>query len=90
MAGFDEAWIATQQGKYKAAFDQCIKPAEDGDGDCMSLIGHFHEYGEAGITKDLTKAAEWQRAGAEKNSRRAQYYYGLALMRGDGVPKDIN
>lgn len=90
LAGFDEAWRSTQQGNYKAAFDHCIKPAEDGDGDCMSLIGHLQEYGEAGLSKDLTKAAEWQRAGAEKNSRRAQYYYGLALLRGDGIPKNIN
>lgn len=87
-AGFDEAWIAIQKGNYNEALDECLQPAEVGDGNCMSLVGQLHELGEAGLTKDLAKAAEWQRAGAKTNSRRAQFYYGLALLNGEGVPKD--
>lgn len=86
--GFDEAWIAFQKGNYNEALDECLQPAEVGDGNCMSLVGHLHEYGEAGFTKDLVKAADWQRACARANSRRAQFYYGLALLNGEGVPKD--
>jgi TPR repeat protein len=41
-----------------------------------------------GTPPDPVKSTEWLRQAAETNYSAAQYDYGLALLRGHGVPRD--
>lgn len=60
------------------AFDLLTQAAAQGHVKSMTLIGHFHEHGWQ-RPRDLQKALQWYRRGAEGDDFRGQYRYGKLL-----------
>ncbi len=85
----DEAYAAYQRGAFLTAFQQATRRLErdPDDAAAMTLIGVLHAQG-AGVAQDAAKAAQWFRLGAQRGDRNAAFAYALALIRGEGVPRD--
>ncbi len=67
-----------------AFFTEC---AERGNAPSMINLAVIYDLG-LGTPPDATKSTQWLKRAAETNYSAAQYDYGLALLRGYGVPRD--
>jgi TPR repeat protein len=67
---------------YQKAADQGYAPAQ-------TWLGAGHEYGFAGMPKNLVQAMGWYRKAAEQEHAYAQYRMGLFYAKGEGVPKNM-
>lgn len=67
-----------------AFFTEC---AERGNPPSMINLAAIYDLG-LGVPKDAAQSTLWLKRAAEKNYSAAQYDYGLALLRGHGVPRD--
>lgn len=69
---------------------ECFKKAiELGDTKAYRYLGKFYANGEAGLTKDITMAAEFYRMGAEKKDFTCTRLYADLLYEGIGIKQNI-
>ncbi len=90
-AGF-VCWVVyeTQKGGMHqtalAALQDC---AESGNAPSMILLSHAYENG-LGTDASPELAAHWAKQAAMTGYAVGQYHYGMALLRGQGVPADAS
>jgi len=80
-------YMMTKSGDHAAAraiFEAC---ANDGYTGAMTWMGQLENNGLGGAY-DPDAAAEWDRRAADAGDPVGKFNYGLALMRGHGVPKN--
>lgn len=79
---------AAKSGHFKEAkaiFDKCVAAGVPGAYPWQSLLSQSG----IGARKSLEDAAEWDRKSAEMGYKVGQFNYGLDLLRGHGVARDI-
>lgn len=84
----DLAFGAFQRGEYLTAFNLALPRARAGDAAAQTLIAELYDKG-LGIPQDQKEAANWYRIAAETGNREARFAYGLKLLEGKIVEKDI-
>ncbi|MEQ8501379.1 MAG: SEL1-like repeat protein [Sneathiellaceae bacterium] len=87
LADFDAGLKAYQAGEFRAAFEEWIDLARDGDPAAMRNVGHLYRWGH-GVQQDLPTAADWYRRAAETGLDRAQANLAMMYLEGQGVPAD--
>ena len=87
--GADVAFGAFQRGYFATALAEAMKRLKTNpkDGAAMALIGEIYAQGLA-VRKNPGEAARWDRLASEQGNREATFSYAMALLTGDGVPKD--
>jgi TPR repeat protein len=83
----DDAYAAYQRGYFVEAFALATERAAKGDPQAMTMLGHLYEEGQ-GVRRDLARAIEWFRLGADHGDREAQFELGLLYLSGTGVARD--
>ena len=86
-ADFAAGVAAYDRGDYETAYLEWLPLAESGDPAAQRNLGHLFRKGQ-GVTRDLVKAAEWYRRGAEFGFARAQANLASMHLQGDGVAQD--
>lgn len=79
---------AAKSGHFKEAksiFDKCVAVGVDGAYPWESLLSQSG----IGAPRSLEDAAEWDRKSAVRGYKVGQFNYGLDLLRGHGVAKDV-
>lgn len=66
-------------------FKEC---AGRGNPPSMIYLSTFYEYGN-GTSRDLAEATRWLRRAADAGYALGEFHYGVALLRGRGVPRDV-
>ncbi len=84
----DRAFGAYQRGLYLTAFELALPQARKGDAAAQTLIGELYENG-LGISRDPKEAASWYEIAAKSGNREAQFAYGIKLMKGEHVEKNL-
>lgn len=85
----DLAFGAFQRGYFATALKEAMTRVDKDrhDGAALALIGEIYAQGLA-VRRDPAEAARWYRLAAEQGNREAAFAYGMALLKGEGVPKD--
>ena len=85
----DLAFGAFQRGYYATALQEAMKRVATNphDGAAKALIAEIYSQGLA-VRRDPAEAARWDRLAAEDGNREATFAYGMALLKGEGVPQD--
>lgn len=85
----DLAFGAFQRGYFATALKEAMTRVDKDrhDGAALALIGEIYAQGLA-VRRDPVEAARWYRLAAEQGNREAAFAYGMALLKGEGVPKD--
>ena len=81
------AYELDKSGDHKDAFMFFRECAERGNPPSMINLAQFYDMGW-GAPASAEQSTAWLRRAAEKNYSAGQYEYGLALLRGHGVPRD--
>lgn len=85
----DLAFGAFQRGYFATALTEAMERLKTNpkDAAAMALVAEIYSQGLA-VRRDLAEAAKWNRLASDLGNREATFAYGLALLRGNGVPKD--
>lgn len=78
---------AYQAGDFKAAYNETIPLALQGNTDAENLLGMMYELGK-GVPKNLSKSVAYYRKAAEQGNRYAQYNLAVSFDSGTGVPQN--
>lgn len=73
---------------FQKSLTNMIALADSGDAEAQIELGSCY-YRGLGVSKDLTKAVEWEQKAAEQGYAFAQNYLGLCYYNGWGVSKDL-
>ncbi len=86
----DLAFGAFQRGYFATALAEATTEAGENpaDGSAMALIGEIYSQGLA-VRTDPVEADRWFKLASERGNREGSFAYGLALLRGTGVAKDL-
>ncbi len=86
----DLAFGAFQRGYFATALAEATTEAGKNpeDGSAMALIGEIYNQGLA-VRTDPVEADRWFKLASERGNREGSFAYGLALLRGTGVAKDL-
>lgn len=84
----DEAFGAYQRGLYVTALNLALPRAKDGDGAAQTLAAEIYSRG-LGVPVNLAEAARWYGEAAKKGVPEAQFRYGVMLLEGKQVEKDL-
>lgn len=88
ITNVDRAFGAFQRGMYLTAFELALPEAQKGDANAQTMIAEMYDRG-LGIGRDSQKAADWYKIAAKSGNREARFAYGVKLLEGKYVPKDI-
>jgi TPR repeat protein len=90
QAESDTAYAAYQTGFYMLAVQIATQRIERDSKDvaAMTLLGELYRQG-LGVKQDLAKAADWYRIAADRGEPNATFAFGMMLLRGEGVPRDV-
>lgn len=80
--------ILTLQTAFSQDLEELKKQAEMGDVDAQVKLGRALIFGENNTKKDMDAGARWIVKAAEKKDLYAEYFYGLILTYGLGMPKN--
>lgn len=83
------AYWLDKTGDHEAAlafFNECAKR---GNPPSMIYLSNMYELGH-GVPVDLSKSTGWLKRAAETGYAVGQYHYGMALLQGKGVGRDVN
>ena len=85
----DLAFGAFQRGYFATALKEAMARIAKNrhDGAAMALVGEIYAQGLA-VNKDLGEAAKWDKLAAQQGNREGTFAYGMALLTGNGAPKD--
>lgn len=78
---------AYHAGDYKAAYNQTVPLAHQGNPDAKNLLGMMYELGQ-GVPRNLGKSISYYRQAAEQGNRYAQYNLAVSFDAGTGVPQN--
>lgn len=86
----DLAFGAFQRGYFATALAEATTEVgkDPEDGSAMALIGEIYSQGLA-VRTDPVEADRWFKLASERGNREGTFAYGLALLRGTGVAKDL-
>ena len=87
-AGYDQAVLAYDQGRFGEAFAEFRQLADRGDRAAEFMLGAMHFYGK-GVPRDDAAAAIWFHKAALKGDANAQLAFGSLHIRGLGVRQDL-
>jgi len=73
----------------KGDYDPILESAENGSDLAQSSLGEDYLRGSGNREKNYKKAIYWFEKAAGQNNKSAQYHYGLMLMNGRGVKKQV-
>jgi len=85
-ADFQAGIEAYQLGNYRAAMQEWLALAEQGDAAAQVRVGTLHLNGH-GIPRDTSAAAAWYRRAAEQGYAEAQFKLGLMYSDRNDVPR---
>jgi TPR repeat protein len=85
----DLAFGAYQRGQFVTALKLALERLKQDPKDAamMTLLGVLSEQG-ASVPRDPVKAAGWYRLAHDNGDVNGTFAYAMALLKGDGVPKD--
>ncbi|MGI3899448.1 MAG: tetratricopeptide repeat protein [Janthinobacterium lividum] len=85
----DRAFGAFQRGYFATALSEATSRLANvpQDGAAMTLIGESYSEGLA-VKEDAAEADRWFKLASQHGNREGSFAYGLALLRGTGLPKD--
>lgn len=86
-AGFEEGYMAYQEGRYASAFRELLSSADRGHGTANALIGNLYRDG-LGVAQDHGVAAQHYRRGAEAGSCTAMFSLARMYHLGRGIAED--
>ncbi len=89
-AGLDQGIQYYETEKYSAALKEFKPLASQGDADARMYLGLLYEFGEGGLTKDVSQAIAWYEKAAAQGQAHAQFLLGEHYKAGDGVSKNIS
>jgi TPR repeat protein len=75
---------------YQDAYLQLLPLGHEGDARAQYILGRMSDNGLGLVQLDVTEAARWYRAAADKNHPDAQFAMANAYATGRGVPLDAN
>jgi TPR repeat protein len=86
----DTAYAAYQTGFYLLALQIATQRIErdSKDAAAMTLLGELYRQG-LGVKQDLARAADWYRIASERGDMNAAFAFGMMLLRGEGVARDV-
>ena len=87
-AGYEQAVLAYDQGRFQEAFVEFQQLADRGDPGAEFMLGAMHFYGK-GVPRDDAAAAIWFHKAALKGDPNAQLAFGSLHIRGLGVRQDL-
>jgi uncharacterized protein len=82
------AYELDKSGDQADSIDFFSECARRGNAPSMIYLAEIYESG-AGVPADIERSTEWTRQAAETGWSSAQYLYGMALIQGHGVVKDV-
>ena len=88
---YQQGLMQFNQGHHDQAAQLWRLLAEDGNRDAQFALGELYASGDvqAGIDRNLAKAAKWYRRAAKQGHASAQYNLGVFYASGVGVPHDL-
>lgn len=86
-AGFEEGYVAYQEGRYASAFRELLSAADRGHGAANGLIGDLYRDG-LGVAQDYGAAVQHYRRGAEAGYCPAMLSLARMYHLGRGVAED--
>lgn len=87
-AGYEQAVLAYDQGRFPEALGSFQQLAERGDSGAEFMLGAMYFYGK-GVRRDDGAAAIWFYKAALKGNPNAQLAFGSLHIRGLGVRQDL-
>lgn len=81
-------YMMTKKGDHEAAREVFTACAEAGYAGAMTWISQLDDNG-LGAPEDPEAATDWSRRAAEAGDEIGQFNYGVALLRGRGVARDV-
>ncbi|MGH6761310.1 MAG: tetratricopeptide repeat protein [Phyllobacterium sp.] len=84
----DEAFGAYQRGLYVTALNLALPKAKEGDAPSQTLVAEIYSRG-LGVPVNLPEAAKWYGEAAKQGVPEAQFRYGVMLLEGRHVQKDM-
>jgi TPR repeat protein len=63
--------------------------AQAGDPTAMRILAYAYQHGNGGLGKDTGEALRWWRRGAEDGNSFSMMFYGIILMKGELVDRDL-
>lgn len=80
---------ATKEGRHEKAVKIFRTCADHGNQGSKIWMSYMHQNG-FGVKKDAKASTDWLKDAADDNYSIGQYNYGLALLKGYGVKRDLN
>lgn len=84
----DSAYYLDKTGDHQAGFAFFQECAKRGNPPSMIYLSTFYDEGK-GTAVDHAEATKWLKRAAETGYGLAQYHYGIALLRGQGVDQNV-
>ena len=84
----DSAYYLDKTGDHQAGFAFFQECAKRGNPPSMIYLSTFYDEGK-GTAVDHAEATKWLKRAAETGYSLAQYHYGMALLRGQGVTQNV-
>jgi len=85
---YDKGYSAWFRGDHKAALEEFVPLAEQGNAKAQFYLGYMYDKGQ-GLLENHAKALEWITKSAVQGNGRSQNYLGLMYEKGRGVSRDI-
>lgn len=86
-AGWEEGFLAYEQGDYATALKEMRPLAEQGNAIAQYSLGVMYHNGE-GVAKDFREAERWYRRAAEQGYDLGQFHLAKLYLQGNGVAQD--
>jgi len=84
---FDTGFAAYEGGDYRAAFQELLPLADQGDARAPSNLGNMYANGES-VHADASEMVPWYRFAADQSNATAQTILGLMYEGGKGILED--
>ena len=89
LAESNDVWDAYKKGNYKAAYNEWLPIAEQGNAEAQFNLAGMYAKGY-GVVMDEKKSFDWYKKSAEQGHAKAQYNLGVMYLIGSGVTKSLS